>query len=119
MQGDFTSFREPVATEGKAPRKNAMSVGGSGGYGELIEVPMVTEHRILVSDDVWAQLEAKAQAEGRPVDQLVEDTLRDGLAERSWQDLIAYGQERGRMSGIIEAYVHQVVREWRNEQRGR
>jgi len=40
---------------------------------------MVTEHRILVSDDVWAQLEAKALAEGSPVDQLVEDPLRDGF----------------------------------------
>ena len=80
---------------------------------------MLTEHTILVPDDVWAQLEAKARAEGRPVDQLVEDTLRDGLEERSWQDLIAYGQERGRMSGIIEADVPEIVSEWRNEQRGR
>ena len=80
---------------------------------------MITEHRILVSDDVWAQLEAKARAEGRPVDQLVEDTLRDGLEERSWRDLIADGQERGRMSGIIEADVPKVVSEWRGEQCGR
>ena len=93
--------------------------GGGGGYGELVEVSMVTGHRILVSDDVWAQLEAKARAGGRPVDQLVEDTLRDGLEVRSWQDLIAYGQERGRMSGFIEADVPKVVSEWRNEQRGR
>ena len=80
---------------------------------------MVTEHRILVSDDVWAQLEAKARAEGRPIDQLVEDTLRDGLEERSWQDLIGYGRERGRKSGIIEADVPKVVKEWRNEQHER
>ena len=64
-------------------------------------------------------MEDNARAEGRPVDELVEDTLRDGLEERSWQDLIAYGQERGRMSGIIEADVPKVVREWRNEQHGR
>ena len=96
-----------------------VDVGDSSEYGELVEVPMVTEHRILVSDDVWAQLEAKARAEGRPVDQLVEETLRDGLEERSWQELIAYGQERGRISGIVEADVPKVVREWRNEQHGR
>jgi len=96
-----------------------VDVGGGGGYGELEEVLMVSEHRILVPDDVWAQLEAKALSEFRPVDELVEDTLRDGLEERSWRDLIAYGQERGRMSGIIEADVPKVVREWRNEQRRR
>ena len=59
---------------------------------------MVTGHRILVPDDVWAQLEAKAPVGGKLVDKLGEDSLRNGLEERCWQDLVSDGQERGRMS---------------------
>lgn len=91
------------------------------GYGTLDSVRggMATQNNVHVSDDLLAELQAKAKAEGKTVDELAEDALRKGLEERSWQELLAYGQERGRASGYTEEDVPQVVKEWRREQRGR
>jgi predicted transcriptional regulator len=74
---------------------------------------------IHVSDELLANLQAKATAEGKTVDELAEETLRKGLEDRQWQDLQAYGLETGRASGYTEADVPRVVKEWRREQRGR
>jgi len=79
---------------------------------------MATQNNVHVSDELLAELQAKAHAEGKTVDQLAEDTLRKALEERSWQELLEYGQERGRASGYTEEDVPQVVKEWRREQRG-
>ena len=79
---------------------------------------MATQN-IHVSDELLAELQSKAGAEGKTVDELAEEKLRKGLEERSWQDLLAYGRERGRESGITEEQVPDVVREWRREQHGR
>jgi predicted transcriptional regulator len=80
---------------------------------------MATQNSIHVSDELLAELQSKAAAEGRTVDELAEATLRKGLEEQSWQDLLAYGRERGRASGYAEEDVPRVVKEWRREQRGR
>jgi predicted transcriptional regulator len=80
---------------------------------------MTTQNSIHVSDELLAELQAKAQAEGKTVDELAEEALRKGLEERSWQDLLAYGGERGRASGFAEGDVPRVVKEWRREQRDR
>ncbi len=79
---------------------------------------MATIH-VHVSDELLAELRSKAAAEGKTVDQLAEEALRKGLEEQSWQDLLAYGRERGRASGYTEEDVPRVVKEWRREQRGR
>ena len=80
---------------------------------------MATQNSIHVSDELLAQLQAKAHAEGKSVDELAEEALRKGLEESSWQDLMAYGRERGKASGYTEKDVPRVVKEWRREQRGR
>ena len=74
---------------------------------------------VYVSDELLAELQSKAAAEGKTVDQLAGEALRKGLEEQSWQDLLAYGRERGRASGYTEEDVPRVVKEWRREQRGR
>ena len=74
---------------------------------------------VYVSDELLAELQSKAAAEGKTVDQLAGEALRKGLEEQSWQDLLAYGRERGRASGYTEEDVPRVVKEWRPEQRGR
>jgi plasmid stability protein len=83
------------------------------------EGDMATQNIIHVSDELLAELQSKAAAEGKTVDALAEEALRKGLEERSWQDLLAYGRERGRASGITEEQVPDAVREWRRENRGR
>jgi len=67
----------------------------------------------------FAELQAKAEAEGRTVDALAAEALQTGLEERQWQDLPAYGCETGRASGQGESDVPRIVREWRREERER
>jgi plasmid stability protein len=62
-----------------------------------------------VSDELLAELQAKAAAEGKTVDELAEETLRASLIERSWEDLLAYGRERGRLAGFSEEQSADVV----------
>ena len=80
---------------------------------------MATQNNLHVPDDLLAELRAKADAEGKSVDELAEEALRKGLEEGAWQDLLAYGQEMGRKSGYTEKDVPRLVKEWRREQRGR
>jgi plasmid stability protein len=71
-----------------------------------------------VSDELLAELRIKAEAEGKTVNELAEQALRKGLEERDWQDLLAYGRERGESSGYTEEDVPRVVRENRLRHRG-
>ncbi len=65
---------------------------------------------IHVSDELLAELQSKAVAEGKTVDQLAEETLRKGLEDRSWQELLEYGRETGRASGYVEADVPEIIK---------
>ena len=78
---------------------------------------MATIH-VHVSDELLAELQSKAAAQGKTVDELAEAALRKGLEEQSWQDLLAYGRERGRASGYTEEDVPRIIKEWRREQHG-
>lgn len=72
-------------------------------------------NNIHLSDELLAELQSKAQAEGKTVDQLAEEALRKGLEKQEWQDLLEYGRERGRASGYTEEDVPRLVKEWRRE----
>ena len=75
---------------------------------------MATLH---VPDDLLSELQARAAAEGKSVDELAADALRKGLEDRVWHDLLAYGRERGRSKSFTEEQAADVVHEWRREQR--
>jgi predicted transcriptional regulator len=77
---------------------------------------MAAQNSIHVSDELLAELQAKAAAEGKTVDELAEQALRKGLEDRAWQDLLEYGRENGQRSGYKESDVPDLVREWRREQ---
>ena len=78
---------------------------------------MVTQNNVHIPDDLLAELQAKAAEEGKSVDQLAEEAVRKGLEARAWQDLLAYGRERGRASGYTEEDVPRIVRENRARHR--
>jgi Ribbon-helix-helix protein, copG family len=78
---------------------------------------MATHNIIHVSDELLAELQAKAAAEGKTVDELAEEALRKGLEDRAWQELLAYGRERGRLAGFAEEQSADIVHDWRKEQR--
>ncbi len=79
---------------------------------------MAIQNNLRVPDDLLVELQARAAAEGVNVETLAEEALRKGLEERAWQDLLAYGRERGKASGYTEEDVPRLVIEWRREQRG-
>jgi hypothetical protein len=72
-------------------------------------------NNVHLSNELLAELQAKAQAEGKTVDELAEEALRRGLEKQEWQDLLEYGHERGRASGYTEEDVPRLVKEWRRE----
>ncbi len=74
---------------------------------------MATRNNVHLSDELLAELQVKAQTEGKTVDELAEEALRKGLAERDWQDLLAYGLQTGRESGYTEADVPEIVKQRR------
>jgi predicted transcriptional regulator len=71
---------------------------------------MSTQNTIHVSDELLADLQAKAASEGKTVDELAEEALRKGLEEHSWQDLLEYGRQTGRASGYTEGDVPEIVK---------
>lgn len=74
-------------------------------------------HRIPVSDDLWAELQAKSEAEGMAIEALAEKALRRGLEDGAWHELLEYGAERGRTAGFREEQAGDVVHAWREKQR--
>jgi hypothetical protein len=75
---------------------------------------MATQNNVHVSDELLAELQAKAQAEGKTVDELADEALRNGLEDRDWQDLLVYGRQTGRESGYTEADVPEIVKKRRS-----
>jgi plasmid stability protein len=71
---------------------------------------VATQNNLHVPDELLAELQAKAAAEGKTVDELAEEALRKGLEDRGWQELLEYGRETGRASGYSEADVPEIIR---------
>ena len=75
---------------------------------------MATIH-LHVPEDLLAELEAKAAANGKTIEELAAEALRASLRETSWEDLLAYGQERGGLIGFHEEQSADIVHEWRKD----
>jgi hypothetical protein len=65
--------------------------------------------------DLLAELEPIASSEGLSVDEVAARELRERLRDRSWQATLERGREYGRVSGITEDQVSEVVRARRIE----
>jgi len=65
--------------------------------------------------DLWAELQAKSEAEGKAIEKLAEEALRKGLADGAWQELLEYGTERGLAFGFREEQAADVVHAWREK----
>ena len=72
---------------------------------------MATVH---MPNDLLAQLQAKATAQGKTVDELAEEALRASVKPPTWEELLTYGQERARHAGMTdEKSAADIVHEWR------
>ena len=74
---------------------------------------MAAHNVIHIPEELLIELQAKAAAVGKSVDEFAAEALRKGLEERSWDDLFEYGRERGREAGFTEREAADVVHEWR------
>jgi len=72
---------------------------------------MATHNNLHVPDELLAELQNRAEAEGKTIDEIAEEALRKALEDRAWQELLAYGSERGAASGYHEEDVPRLVRE--------
>jgi hypothetical protein len=72
-------------------------------------------HHIPIPDDLWVELEAKSTSQGKPIEELAEAALRQGLDDTSLLELLEYGAERGRILGFREEDAGDVVHAWRQQ----
>lgn len=75
---------------------------------------------IDISAELFARLQAKAQAEGRTVDELALDALRDSLGKETiTEKATRFSQKKADRVKYTPEQAPDVVHEWRKEQRGR
>ena len=64
---------------------------------------MATQNILHIPDELLPELQTKAQSEGKTVDEIAVETLRNGLDGSPWQALLAYGLGRGREQSVRNA----------------
>jgi metal-responsive CopG/Arc/MetJ family transcriptional regulator len=80
---------------------------------------MAAANNVSVPEHLLAEIQSAAQAEGRSVDEVFADAVKRYLDDRSWTDLLQYGQERAEAMGINESDIRRVISESRAERRER
>jgi predicted CopG family antitoxin len=66
---------------------------------------MATQN-IEIDGDLYSQLQAKAKVEGKTVDQLASEALRESLKEKRWQDMFAINKRPALSESEIVKAVH-------------
>lgn len=80
----------------------------------------MSTQRIDIPGELYARLQAQAEAAGRAVDDLFVEAAQQWLANREVDDLAEYGQSHARRLGLQLSDSVRAVREVRNESmRGR
>ena len=74
---------------------------------------------LSVSGDLLAQLEARAEVEGRTVDELAEEAVRRLLLGKDLRSFVAQNRKDAEANGLTESDVPRLTEEYRNETRGR
>jgi hypothetical protein len=80
---------------------------------------MATDNNLHVPDDLLARKQTAAHGQGKTVAELAEEAVRAHLEDRQWQDLRAYGRQKGLESGYAEADIPDLVEDYRREQKQR
>lgn len=76
---------------------------------------MAASLTIHISDELLADLQTRATAAGKTVDQVAAETLQHGIEEQKWNELVEYGQQRGTDAGFLEEQAADIVHQWRRE----
>ncbi|HXJ94428.1 MAG TPA: hypothetical protein VMT20_16400 [Terriglobia bacterium] len=65
--------------------------------------------------ELMTEVRKLAQAEDRSTDDVVQEAVERYLENRRLRDVYAYGEERGRRTGLSQSDVPAVVEQWRKE----
>jgi predicted transcriptional regulator len=78
----------------------------------------MTTTNLPLSAELAKQLEDAARAQHRGAAELLEEAVKQYLEDRSWVNLMRYGQERAKAVGIkTEEDIDRLIAESRSEQR--
>lgn len=79
--------------------------------------PRTDSNTIAIPPALLAEIQAAANEEKRPAEEVLREALERYLENRRWQQLVAYGRERARELGLAEEDVPRLIKEYRQEQR--
>jgi hypothetical protein len=81
-------------------------------------MPM-TDKNLSVSGELFTQLEARAEVEGRTVDELAEEVVRRLLLRKGLRSFVTQNRKDAEADGLTASDVPRLTGEYRNETRGR
>jgi pantoate kinase len=73
-------------------------------------------NNVHVSEELLAELQSKAAAEGKSPDEIVEIALERFLMHRRLEELVRYGKPQAERLGLTEGDVPRLIEEHRSEQ---
>jgi hypothetical protein len=76
---------------------------------------MATQNNLRVPDELLAEIQSKAAAEGKSPDELVTMAIERFLMHRELQKLVGYGKSQSERLGFTEEDVPRLIEEHRNE----
>ena len=77
--------------------------------------PHAEDSSIAISPSLLAEIQAAADEEKRPVEEVLREAIESYLENRRWQRILDYGQQRARELGLIEADMPRLIAESRRE----
>jgi metal-responsive CopG/Arc/MetJ family transcriptional regulator len=80
---------------------------------------MATGNNISLPEPLLSEIRSAAQLEHRSTEEVLADAVSRYLEERSWTNLLTYGQQRAAALGIEESDVDRLISESRAEERNR
>jgi len=77
--------------------------------------PRAEDNTIAIPPALLAEIQAAADEEKRPAEEVLREALERYLENRRWQRILDYGQQRARELGLTEADVPRLIAEARRE----
>ena len=78
--------------------------------------PRAEHNTIALPPALVAEIQAAADEEQRPVEEMLREAIERYLRNRRWQRIFAYGEERARTLGLSEEDIPRLIAESRREQ---
>jgi hypothetical protein len=79
--------------------------------------PEPSPDTLAIPPALLAELQAEADKEHVPANDVLREIVEKGLEERRWQRVLAYGAERAKALGLTEEDVPRLIAESRQERR--